>query len=78
MTTTLNDVVLKVLLMKKRKYLLVGMLILLSLFYWFQFRPYLAKKECNQMARKGLSLQIPYEYEVYSHKYTSCMRSKGL
>jgi len=55
----------------------VTLLVVISIFYWFQLRPAQIRGQCDQIAwytARGISGGRDY----YDWKYTQCLHSKGL
>ncbi len=62
------------------KFLLLSILIILIFsFYWFEYRPSIAREECNKIVLKELSedWQSPIN-PGYNNLYEACLHQKGI
>jgi len=63
--------------MNKRILILI-ILVIVGLFYWYEWRPSQIKKYCNQWALdKSKTSDTTYNREGYENYYARCLREKG-
>jgi len=55
------------------------LIIILGIFYWWQIRPYIIVKECNDFAHKLDRITEELGSGMnYNEAYQDCLRSKGI
>jgi hypothetical protein len=71
---------------KKASLLIAGAVAVLSIFYWFEVRPNIIRKECADQAisgaiRSGQRIDLPngwYNQDVRDQAFEFCLRSAGV
>ena len=62
--------------------MLIGiiLIVLAGLFYWFAYRPSVARKACNQVAleKSGQTEAVGVAGTLYDAFYESCLHDRGL
>lgn len=59
-------------------YFILGIFILVGLFYWYSYRPSQIKKECATQAIERSRYGNNIKYEFVDINYNQCIREKGL
>ena len=58
--------------------ILIVLIIAGGLFYWFQWRPAEARKECNKQAIEKAKVATENQQTYYDVTYQTCLRKRGL
>ena len=58
--------------------LVIVIIILVPVFYWYEWKPKQIREECNRKALEIVIKASNTEPESYELAYKSCLRSKGL
>jgi len=61
---------------------LLGLLLLTSWFYWFQYRPIMIRQYCHNHAEENAKVMVSFsEFDIahiYDRSYEKCLHEKGL
>lgn len=65
---------------KENWFKIIILLVLVGLFYWYEWRPSEIKKDCNKEAvEKARSVEDGNQaMKIYDARYKSCLRENGL
>ncbi|MCK4797620.1 MAG: hypothetical protein KAT05_09575 [Spirochaetes bacterium] len=65
---------------KENWFKIVVLLILVGLFYWYEYRPSEIKKQCNkESVEKAKNIEDGNQaIKIYDARYKSCLRENGL
>lgn len=60
----------------------VGIVLVVSMFYWFQYRPSKIRSYCDWKSKSVVGWDVAgyskYEWADYESAYNSCLHEKGL
>lgn len=64
-----------------KEIIIIFLILILGAFYWYSYRPYTARKECNEetfLKNNHGSINSPYWLDMQEKLYKDCIRYKGL